>query len=442
MLTSNCLFDLIIIGCGAAGIGAALQLQKCQSTTRFIILEARNRAGGRTFTDTQTFGAKAPVDLGARWLHHYHPDNPFYTYYSPSDKDRIDNNTYDRLKTNTFDTDGKLIPLNLIDEAEIIFEQYCTIIEKYPSDKEDISIFDVIRDEYAKIENEKMRRLVGMCLASIEDHEGANLTEISTKSYEIGEGNIDAPILTISDGLGSFIKQIVDQNNLPIEFNTVVTQIDISNQSNRLIHISTLDGRHYSCKYVLITIPLGCLKARSIMFMPSIPDWKITAIDKMGFGLLNKVFLQFSSIFWDEKLQNIDVITNHYYQFYVCIPEARILVLYIAGSHARDLEQQSDEEIVKTLVISLRRIYPLMTDPIKWLVTRWTYDPYSCGSYSYFAVGTDLETVKDLARESHDGRVHWAGEHTNYSGSIDYVDSAFESGQREALRILEKLEQS
>ncbi|CAF4294722.1 unnamed protein product, partial [Rotaria sordida] len=99
--------------------------------------------------------------------------------------------------------------------------------------------------------------------------------------------------------------------------------------------------------------------------MPSIPDWKITAIDKMGFGLLNKIFLQFSSIFWDEKLQNIDVITNHYYQFYVCIPEARILVLYIAGSHARDLEQQSDEEIVKTLVISLRRIYPLMTDPIK-----------------------------------------------------------------------------
>ncbi|CAF2781514.1 unnamed protein product [Rotaria sp. Silwood2] len=442
MLTSNHLFDLIIIGCGAAGIGAALQLQKYRSTTRFIILEARNRVGGRAFTDTQTFGAKAPVDLGARWLHHYHPDNPFYTYYFPSDKDRIDNDTYDRLKTSTFDVDGTPIPLDSIDTADGFFKQYCTIIENYPSNKEDVSIFDVIRDEYAKIESEKIRRLVGMCFASIEDHEGANLTEISTKSYGIGEGNIDAPILLISDGLGSFIKQIVDQNNLPIEFNTVVTQIEISNELNGLVHISTSNGGHYACKYVLVTIPLGCLKTHSVAFMPPIPDWKQTAIDKMGFGLLNKVFLQFSSIFWDENLQNIDVITNHYYQFYVCVPEACILVLYIAASHARELEQHSDQEIVKTLVTSLRRIYPLMTDPIKWLVTRWMCDSYSCGSYSYFAVGTDLETVKDLARESHHGRVHWAGEHTNYSGSIGYVDSAFESGRREATHILEKLEQS
>ncbi|CAF3636390.1 unnamed protein product [Rotaria sp. Silwood1] len=442
MLTANHFFDLIIIGCGAAGIGAALQLQKYPSTTRFIILEARDRACGRAFTDTQTFGVKAPVDVGARWLHHYHSDNPFYTYYSPSDKDRIDNDTYDRLKTGTFDKDGTSISLDSMDEAEKIFEQYCTIIKKYPSDKEDVSIFEVIRDEYAKIASEKIQRLVGLCLASMEDHEGANLTEISTKSYGIGEGNIDAPILTISDGLGSFIKQIVDGNTLPIEFNTVVTQIDISNESNGHVHISTSNDRHYLCKYVLVTIPLGCLKARSIVFMPPIPDWKLTAIDKMGFGLLNKVFLQFTSIFWDEKLQNIDVITNHYYQCYVCIPEARILVLYIAASHARELEQYSDEQIVKKLVTSLRLIYPLMTDPIKSLVTRWACDPYSCGSYSYFAVGTDLETVKDLARESHDGHVHWAGEHTNYNGSVGYVDSAFESGQREATHILEKLEQS
>jgi monoamine oxidase len=44
----------------------------------------------------------------------------------------------------------------------------------------------------------------------------------------------------------------------------------------------------------------------------------------------------------------------------------------------------------------------------------------------------------DLARECND-RIHWAGEHTNYNGTIGCVDSAFESGQREAKRIVQRL---
>ena len=76
------------------------------------------------YTDTQTFGGNAPVDLGACWLHDYHPDNPLYTYYSPSDNDQIDNDTYDKLKTDTFDTDGTSITMDSIDQAERIFEQF------------------------------------------------------------------------------------------------------------------------------------------------------------------------------------------------------------------------------------------------------------------------------------------------------------------------------
>ena len=83
-----------------------------------------------------------------------------------------------------------------------------------------------------------------------------------------------------------------------------------------------------------------------------------------------------------------------------------------------------------------------MTAPIKWLVTRWGSDPFSRGSYSSFHVGNNDEILKELARETHGGRVHWAGEHTNYSGSIGYVDSAFESGQREAILIHKKLGKS
>ena len=40
-----------------------------------------------------------------------------------------------------------------------------------------------------------------------------------------------------------------------------------------------------------MTIPLGCLKAGMITFQPALPDWKASAIQKLGFGNLNKVLI-------------------------------------------------------------------------------------------------------------------------------------------------------
>ncbi|CAF1289128.1 unnamed protein product [Didymodactylos carnosus] len=441
MTTANSLFDLIIVGCGPAGIGAAIELQKIHPTARFLILEARDRVGGRAFTDTHTFGANAPVDLGARWLCHQQPDNPLRAYYIPSDRDWLESDIYGISKMAIFDEDGTSISEHSIEQGKNIVEQFFSNIKQYPPEKADVSMFDVIHDEYMKIESEQMRRLVSMWLGFTENHEASNLAELSAKCYTKGEGGLDECDLAVADGLGSFIKQIVDRHNLPIKLNAIVTHIDTSTQSDGLVHVSTQDDRHYCCKYVLVTVPLGCLKAGSVAFTPPLPDWKQAAINKMGFGLLNKVYLQFSSVFWDRKLERISVASNRF-KFYFCMPEACILSLHIAGSVARELEQQSDEEIVGQVVISLRRIYPLMTDPTKWLVTRWGCDPFSRGSYASFHVGTDVEILKELARESHDGLVQWAGEHTNYDGSIGYVDSGFESGQREARRIQKKLEQS
>ncbi len=62
--------DVIIVGAGAAGIAAAMKLRK--TSLSFIILEARNRVGGRACTDHETF-TPTSVDLGASWIHSYRP---------------------------------------------------------------------------------------------------------------------------------------------------------------------------------------------------------------------------------------------------------------------------------------------------------------------------------------------------------------------------------
>ncbi|CAF3640185.1 unnamed protein product [Rotaria socialis] len=433
-------FDVIIVGCGAAGIGAAIKFQKFKPPARILLLEARNRIGGRAVTDIDTFGVDAPVDLGARWLCHHQPDNVLRSYYTPSNKDWIECNTYDKLNMAIFDEDGTLISDDLIEQAQTTVEHILTSVKQYPSEKIDISISQAIDEQLNTISNERMHRLVRMFLSFIEIHEGSDLTELSTKSYTQGEGSLEECDLAVANGLGSFIKQVAEQHNLPIELNAVVSHIDVSTRPDQLVHITTQDNRSYFCKYVLLTVSLGCLKARSIKFTPPLPIWKLEAIDQMGFSLLNKVYLQFPSIFWDPKLRRISVATD-LFKNYFCIPETRILALYIAGSVARELEKKSDKEIIEQVVESLRRIYPLMSNPIKWLVTRWGSDVFSYGSYSTFHVGNEVSILRELARDSHENCVHWAGEHTNYEGSTGYVDSAFESGQREATRIQNNLKQ-
>lgn len=48
-------------------------------------------------------------------------------------------------------------------------------------------------------------------------------------------------------------------------------------------------GEKFEGDAVVVTVPLGCLKANQIEFMPKLPTWKADAIQKLGFGTLNKV---------------------------------------------------------------------------------------------------------------------------------------------------------
>ncbi|MDX1738703.1 MAG: FAD-dependent oxidoreductase, partial [Alphaproteobacteria bacterium] len=57
--------EIVIIGAGVAGLSAARTLRA--NGVDCVILEARDRIGGRAYTDSSIFGI--PYDLGAAWLH-------------------------------------------------------------------------------------------------------------------------------------------------------------------------------------------------------------------------------------------------------------------------------------------------------------------------------------------------------------------------------------
>ncbi|CAF4804848.1 unnamed protein product [Rotaria socialis] len=155
-----------------------------------------------------------------------------------------------------------------------------------------------------------MRRLVEMNLAYIEHYEASNLDQLSVKSYSKSDGGIKTCDLTLPIGLGTFMQQIVERNPLPIQLNTIVTNIDIPNDKNEPIRITKKDNRHCLTKHALITISLDCLKASSIQFTPPLRDWKQNAIGQIGVDVGITISLKHEPTYSPQKLISFEEVNQ------------------------------------------------------------------------------------------------------------------------------------
>ena len=350
-MSSRSVFDVIIVGCGAAGIAAAIELKRSIPPVNYLILEGRDRVGGRAWTDRQTFGEEIPVDLGAHYLcHHGNEGNPLLQSYRPSRRDRIESDLpLERSQLLIFDEEsGTKIDDRFVDESKDLFEK----IEKKVKDfdeKEDQFILEWIDDDLQEINDVRLRELVRLQWTFVEVHEGSDLCELSSRCFRQGEGNLQELDLSLQRGFGSLVEQLALDNQLNIQFNRCVTHLNIDD--NQRVQLITKDGREYRCDDVLLTIPLGCLKTRSIVFSPPLASWKLNAIDRMGSSLLNKIYLQFSfPPFEGKDLQRIYVLRSRFH-FYSSYPEDSMLVLFVFGEQTTQLEKQTDQTIVDEVFV-------------------------------------------------------------------------------------------
>ena len=214
---------------------------------------------------------------------------------------------------------------------------------------------------------------------------------------------------------------------------------------NTLVTITTADGKEYSAQRVICTLPLGILKRDHVKFSPAISDHKSVSIARVGYGSMNKIYVQFERAFWEPEGEvpphvviwmndagtgRLTIGVNHN----VAVPHSNILCIMATGEAGLSVEQQSDDEILHEVMTNLRRCYgPSIPQPCNHLITRWSMDKWSCGSYSSLVLGSTHDDLRELARP--EGRLHFAGEHTatEYLGS---VHGAYLSGMRAATEVL------
>lgn len=240
---------------------------------------------------------------------------------------------------------------------------------------------------------------------------------------------------------------------LDIRLNNVVSEVsyasDVSAMHNNKhkARVSTSNGCEYLGDAVLVTVPLGCLKAETIKFSPPLPDWKYSSIKQLGFGVLNKVVLEFSKVFWDDSLDYFGATAEETDQRGECFMfwnvkktvGAPVLIALVVGKAAVDYKDKSKSEHVNHAMMVLRKLFggDLVPDPVASVVTDWGADPYSYGAYSYVAIGASGEDYDVLGRPVQNC-LFFAGEAT-CKEHPDTVGGAMMTGVREAVRIIDIL---
>ena len=425
-----------VVGAGAAGLASARRLT--DAGVEVVVLEARDRIGGRTWS--YDFGGGTTIDLGASWIHGTQP--ALEQLVAELDLQTVNSDFTNML---VHDTSGGTRELDSETVTDLEARFGATIgPAAFRDPKRSIqSLVDRMWQDNLLL-GYSYEFVQFITTAFFETDFAASAETIPAQAFleflpppgeptepgdELGAKNTAFP---------HGYNQITDHlaRGLDIQLNTIVRRIDYSGDA---VRIDTSRGR-YTADVVIVTVPIGVLKAGKIEFSPALPARKQGAIDRMGSGVLNKLYLRFPYAFWERDPDVLGFSRPERGGFAVWhnmekITGQPILMAFSSGQSAIDIEQRRDAEIVALAMERLRGFYgDGIPEPTDYTITRWHSDPFSLGSYSYFALATELGDRAILAEPVED-KVLFAGEATS-DRAFAQVPGAYLTGLREADRIL------
>ena len=410
------MYDLIIIGAGASGIYLGNLTNKLMNV---LILEASDRIGGRI--QTKKYNNK-DINIGAEYVH-----------FNNLETDPFSHNIMSLLDENT-----TLIPIKGKSWLSWLNCDWCNIDGKILNDDKKIDIIENVTNN-PDIKNpnnfweEKIFQRLYFYVGNYDiDRQnqlyGAN-TQLILNSSNLIENK---PLDNDSDWylLGSYnniLNNIIKKSKINIIFNNYVFEITYH---NNYYLIKTYDSDHniieYKATYVTITIPLGCLKKKTINFIPSLPYDIQLSIDNIGYGHHNKVIV---TLYDDYNLtnENYFIIENsiiHWSNY-----NKNILIGHILGSNICDKNTIIQHTIndLRILKINFKSI-----DVIDWREN----DLAGNGSYSYLKNVEDYIYVNNFSMPIFDNTLFFCGEGYGLDG-FQTVRGAFNTSRI----VYKKLEQ-
>jgi monoamine oxidase len=421
--------DILVIGAGAAGLAAAYELSLVDKN--LIVLEARNRIGGRIHSIkderfTQT------VETGAEFIHGELP---------------VTLRLIKKAGMNSHVAKGKMweVENGQIKKNEMMV-RWNSVVKKLKAMKTDISIIDFLQQEFPSNEDTELREAV---IQFVQGYDAADPNKASAFALREEWENEDNEEQRVNDGyielLNFLIKEIKNRGN-SILLSEVVKQITWQKGKAEVI---TNTNEIFIAPKVLITIPLGVWqtdsKEGSISFTPELTEKK-EAAKKMGYGAVVKLNFQFRNQFWEEETPN--KFKNAFFIFSDAeIPtwwtqepvKNGLLTGWLAGPPALQLKNTTEQKIYASAINSLAYIFGVDNNFIEerllsHYITNWTADPFTRGAYSYATL--DTHWAKDVLAKPLEQTLYFAGEALYKGTEAGTVEGALANGIEVARKMI------
>ena len=409
-------YDVAVIGAGAAGLAASRAL--AGAGRNVVVLEARDRVGGRIHT-LHRADLPVPIELGAEFIHG-----------EPEETFRI----VDAAALTAYELPDKHLWNG---EEKSHFWDDVNAVRARIKPGRDRSFADFLR--HAKLDDERR----AMMLNFVEGYHAAHVDRISALSLRASDAEQegDTKQFRIANGYDALIDAM--RSDAELRLGAVVSVVRWSAGRVEIDARTRRVEETIRARAAIVTIPIGVWKAAgdqpgAIRFTPELND-KQRAVAKLEVGHVVKIVFRVRERFWDDALSFFHCDDRFMPTWWTQAPVRSPLLTGWAGGHAADaMLAEGSEAIVDRAMDSLAKMMRMRRRDIeRRLVAAYTHDwqadAFSRGAYSYAGVGGS-GAHKALARPIQ-GTLFFAGEATN-GQQTGTVAGAIASGRRAARELL------